>query len=95
MPGECRWTPLEQVPTVIISGSADRIVDQRLWDDPRYHGDHVAHRTIIAAARFPWIEQPRAVHSAFAELAGTMHADQAEPEPSPLPPVPSGHGRKG
>ncbi|MEO6887056.1 MAG: alpha/beta hydrolase [Jatrophihabitantaceae bacterium] len=61
------WWP-RQLPTLIISGSLDRIVTQTVWDDPRFAGDHVVRRTIDGGAHFPWIEQPDAVRDAFAEL---------------------------
>jgi pimeloyl-ACP methyl ester carboxylesterase len=62
------WWPAA-VPTLIVSGARDRIVDQSLWDEPRFHGDHVRHARIDDAAHFPWVEQPAAVRAAFQEFA--------------------------
>ncbi len=62
------WWP-RTLPTLIVSGDDDRIVDQSLWARPALRGAHVLHRTIAGAAHFPWIEQPAAVAAAFAELA--------------------------
>lgn len=62
------WFP-RALPTLIVSGSADRIVDQSLWDDDRFRGPHVQRRVIDGGAHFPWIERPAAVIVAFAELA--------------------------
>jgi pimeloyl-ACP methyl ester carboxylesterase len=63
-----RWWPAA-LPTLIVSGSEDRIVDQSLWDRPRYRGAHVLHRRITGGAHFPWIEEPAQVAAAFRELA--------------------------
>jgi pimeloyl-ACP methyl ester carboxylesterase len=65
---EMRWWPAS-VPTLIVSGAEDRIVAQRLWNEPRFRGGHVLHRRIEGAAHFPWIERPGAVRAAFHELA--------------------------
>ena len=62
------WWP-GQTPTLIISGSDDRIVTQTLWDDERFHGDNVLQRIIDGGAHFAWIENPGDVRHAFAELA--------------------------
>ncbi len=58
------WWPAT-VPTLIVSGAQDRIVDQSLWNEPRFHGGHVRHEWIPDAAHFPWIDQPDAVRRAF------------------------------
>jgi len=61
------------LPTLIISGSDDRIVNQHLWDDDRYRGQHVTHTIIDGGAHFAWIESPAAVKRAlqrFAEKVG-------------------------
>ncbi|MEV6845156.1 alpha/beta hydrolase [Actinoplanes sp. NPDC051411] len=63
-----RWWPAA-TPTLIVSGAEDRIVAQRLWDEPRFQGGHVRRRRIEGAAHFPWIERPGAVRAAFHELA--------------------------
>lgn len=61
------WWP-QTLPTLIISGGHDRIVDQSLWDDQHYRGTNVQHLIIDAAGHFPWIEQPAAVRSALHQL---------------------------
>ena len=67
------WWPTN-LPTLIISGSDDRIVTQHLWDDDRYRGQHVTHAIIDGGAHFAWIENPAAVKRAlqqFADKVGT------------------------
>ena len=66
-----RWFP-EQLPTLIVGGGEDRIVTQRLWNDPRFEGEHVLRRTIDGGGHFPWIERPAAVRAAFAEFAAVL-----------------------
>ncbi|BDH11732.1 alpha/beta hydrolase [Streptomyces hygroscopicus] len=67
-----RWTP-RTLPTLIVSGGQDHIVDQRLWqDEPGFHGPRILHRRIVEAGHFPWIENPEAVRAAFADLAGLL-----------------------
>jgi pimeloyl-ACP methyl ester carboxylesterase len=61
------WWPT-QLPTLIVSGSADRIVTQTLWQDKRFHTPNTIWRVIAEAGHFPWIEQPTAVSDAFAAL---------------------------
>jgi pimeloyl-ACP methyl ester carboxylesterase len=53
---------------LIVSGSADRIVTQWLWQANRFHTDNVIWCVIADAGHFPWIEQPVAVRNAFAEV---------------------------
>jgi pimeloyl-ACP methyl ester carboxylesterase len=65
------WWPA-QLPTLILSGSNDRIVDQTLWAHPRFQGKNVLHRVIQDGQHFPWIERPEAVSEAFADLARTL-----------------------
>ncbi|WP_204802695.1 alpha/beta fold hydrolase [Mycobacterium riyadhense] len=62
------WWPTT-LPTLIVSGSADRIVTQSLWESERFSTANVIKRVIADAGHFPWIEQPAAVGDAFAELA--------------------------
>jgi pimeloyl-ACP methyl ester carboxylesterase len=69
---ELRWWPAT-LPTLIVSGAQDRIVTQRLWDEPRFQGDHVLRHRIEDAAHFPWIEQPDAVRAAFHDLDRHLH----------------------
>ncbi|MEW2810842.1 alpha/beta fold hydrolase [Streptomyces massasporeus] len=67
------WKPHSGLPTLIVSGAEDHVVDQRLWaDDPAFGRPHVLRRTIEGAAHFPWVENPRAVRSAFAELTASL-----------------------
>jgi pimeloyl-ACP methyl ester carboxylesterase len=61
------WWPAE-LPTLIISGSADRVVAQDVWDREDFNGDNVVRRTIDGGGHFPWIERPAAVRDAFADL---------------------------
>jgi pimeloyl-ACP methyl ester carboxylesterase len=61
------WWPTT-LPTLIVSGSADRIVTQSLWQAERFHTQNVIWRVIAEAGHFPWIEQPAAVHAAFAAV---------------------------
>jgi pimeloyl-ACP methyl ester carboxylesterase len=68
---ESRWWPAT-LPTLIVSGSHDRIVDQSLWNEPRLRGDHVLRRHIDSAAHFPWIERPDAVRAAFHDFAAAF-----------------------
>jgi len=63
-----RWKP-ESLPTLIISGGRDHVVDQRLWQqDAAFDRPHVLRRTIDGASHFPWIEAPHRVGAAFADL---------------------------
>ncbi|WP_159479105.1 alpha/beta fold hydrolase [Streptomyces caniferus] len=67
-----RWTPRD-LPTLIVSGDRDHVVDQRLWqDEPGFQGPHVLHRRIAEAGHFPWVENPEAVRTAFADLAARL-----------------------
>jgi pimeloyl-ACP methyl ester carboxylesterase len=63
-----KWWP-RQLPTLVMSGERDRIVDQSLWREERFHGPHVLHRTAPGAGHFSWIERPGDVRAAFHELA--------------------------
>lgn len=65
------WFPTA-TPTLILSGGADRIVDQSLWDDERYRGDHVAHDVIEGGAHFLWVERPEAVTRALARFSAGL-----------------------
>jgi pimeloyl-ACP methyl ester carboxylesterase len=63
-----RWKP-QDLPTLIISGAQDHVVDQRLWqDDAAFDRSNVLRRTIDGAGHFPWIENPQAVRTALADL---------------------------
>jgi pimeloyl-ACP methyl ester carboxylesterase len=69
---EAAWWP-GRIPTLIVSGAEDRIVTQRLWEDPRFHGPNVIHREIDGGAHFPWIERPDAVRAAFGALSAALN----------------------
>jgi pimeloyl-ACP methyl ester carboxylesterase len=66
-----KWWP-QEIPTLIVSGGNDRIVDQSLWDAAPFQASNVLHRTIPQAGHFPWIEQPAAVRAAFDELTARL-----------------------
>lgn len=70
------WWPAT-LPTLIISGSDDRIVTQHLWDDDRYHGPNVTQAVIDRGAHFAWIENPAAVKQALHEFV--MNRDGTGP----------------
>lgn len=63
-----KWWP-QRLPTMILHGANDRIIDSRCWRDRRFHGGHVLHRCIAGAGHFPWFEQPAAVGAAFRAFA--------------------------
>lgn len=65
------WWP-SAIPTLIVSGSDDRIVTQTSWSESRFSGPNVVHRTVDGGAHFPWIEQPDAVRAAFSEFAALL-----------------------
>jgi pimeloyl-ACP methyl ester carboxylesterase len=72
------WWPT-QLPTLIVSGSADRIVTQTLWQNKRFHTPNTLWRVITDTGHFPWIEQPTAVHDAFAALTQRISIHPATP----------------
>ncbi|MFF9155212.1 alpha/beta fold hydrolase [Streptomyces sp. NPDC014846] len=69
-----RWKPGSGEPaTLILSGAEDHVVDQSLWqDDAAFDHPRVLRRTIEGGGHFPWIENPEAVRSAFAELTALV-----------------------
>ncbi|MEO7126640.1 MAG: alpha/beta hydrolase [Nakamurella sp.] len=75
------WWPAT-LPTLVVSGSADRIVTQQLWDDPSYSGPNIRRRIIDGGAHFCWIERPDAVRTAFADLTADI-LDNAKPAVNP------------
>jgi pimeloyl-ACP methyl ester carboxylesterase len=75
-----KWWP-NLLPTLILSGSDDRIIAQSLWDNPKFQRQNVLRRTIDSAAHFLWLEKPEAVREAFAELTILMEVGDS---PSPL-----------
>ncbi|MEV6682275.1 hypothetical protein AB0N09_36255 [Streptomyces erythrochromogenes] len=72
-----RWKPGSGGPaTLIVSGAEDHVADQSLWQgDAAFDRPHVLRRTIDGAGHFPWIENPQAVRSAFADLTALMNGD--------------------
>jgi pimeloyl-ACP methyl ester carboxylesterase len=70
-----RWWP-RALPTLILSGADDRIVDQSLWQHPAFCGPNVLHRAVAQAGHFPWIEQPAAVGAALDELAAKITSER-------------------
>jgi pimeloyl-ACP methyl ester carboxylesterase len=70
---ELKWWPTD-LPTLILSGSHDRIVEQSFWDDARFAGENVIWLTIEDGGHFPWIEQPIAVREAFAAFVAKLDA---------------------
>lgn len=66
-----QWWP-QSLPTLIVSGADDRIVDQSLWDNPKFEGENILRRSIRDAAHFPWIENRDAVQEAFADLSARI-----------------------
>jgi pimeloyl-ACP methyl ester carboxylesterase len=70
------WWPTA-LPTLIVSGSDDRIVRQHDWNEPRFQGPHILHRIIDGGAHFPWIEAPQAVRAAFGDLTARLETDGA------------------
>lgn len=70
---QARWRPHSGLATLILSGTEDHVVDQRIWqDDPAFDQPHVLRRTIARAGHFPWIENPQAVRTAFADLTSLL-----------------------
>ncbi|HEV2638566.1 MAG TPA: alpha/beta hydrolase [Actinocrinis sp.] len=69
---ESRWSP-RALPTLILSGGEDRVVDQTLWDaEPAFDRPTVLRRRIPGAGHFPWLGDPGAVRSAFADLVDLL-----------------------
>ena len=65
------WFP-RLLPTLIVSGAEDRIVDQSLWKNASCASANVRSATIEHAGHFCWIENPDAVHEAFSSFAATL-----------------------
>jgi len=61
------WLP-KALPTLIISGSDDRIVAQHLWDDDRFRRDNITRAIIDGGAHFAWMENPAAVRQSLQEF---------------------------
>jgi len=72
------WWPAA-LPTLIVSGSDDRIVRQHDWNEPRFQGPNILHRVIDGGAHFPWIEAQQAVRAAFGDLTPRLETDGAIP----------------
>ena len=67
------------IPTLIVSGAQDGVVDQRLWQqEAAFTGSNILHRQVEGAGHFPWVENPEAIRAAFADL--TARADAAKNE---------------
>ncbi len=65
------WTPA--IPTLIVSGRHDHIVDQRLWAGAAgFSGSNVTHRWIEDAGHFPWIDNPHGTKAAFADWCARL-----------------------
>ncbi|WP_308467007.1 alpha/beta fold hydrolase [Rathayibacter soli] len=70
---EATWWPAA-LPTLIISGTADHVIDQTIWVDPSYAGLHI-HRTLIdGGSHFPWLDRPEVVAAAINAFAMTLVA---------------------
>lgn len=78
---ESRWWP-RSLPTLIVSGEDDRIVDQALWEAASFGGEHVIRARIEGAAHFPWLERPREVRAAFHALDARLAASSATGAPT-------------
>jgi pimeloyl-ACP methyl ester carboxylesterase len=65
------WWP-SATPTLVVSGTGDRIVNQGLWNDPRYAGRHVLRRPIQGGGHWPWLERPLDVRAAFGDFIAAM-----------------------
>ncbi|MDV6278158.1 alpha/beta hydrolase [Rhodococcus erythropolis] len=73
-----RWAP-QTLPALIVSGTDDHVVDQRLWHtEPDFHRPNIMHRRIDRAGHFPWIENPDTVGAAFAELIDQLHQTRSQ-----------------
>jgi pimeloyl-ACP methyl ester carboxylesterase len=70
---ELKWWPTD-LPTLILSGSQDRIVEQSFWDNARFEGKNVMWLTVEDGGHFPWIEKPIAVRKAFAAFVAKLDA---------------------
>jgi hypothetical protein len=91
-----RWCP-QSLPTLVVSGGEDRIVDQSLWDDPYYQGDNVRHAVVEDGAHFLWIrtarggrtgvppERMRARRAARIERSSTTRVRGVQATAGPLP----------
>lgn len=65
------WWPI-RLPTLIVSGAADRIVTQALWDEPEFASGNVTQACIDGGGHFPWFENPKAVRRAFAHFSQSL-----------------------
>lgn len=65
---KAKWWP-SALPTLILSGTEDRIVAQTLWNHPEFQGPNILHRTIEGGGHFLWFDEPEAVRAAFREFA--------------------------
>ncbi|MER7581911.1 alpha/beta fold hydrolase [Kitasatospora sp. NPDC097691] len=76
-----RWTPAAGgLPTLIVSGGEDHVVDQVLWQrEAAFDRPHVLRRTIGGAGHFPWLEAPHALRTAFADLTALLEHSAGQP----------------
>jgi pimeloyl-ACP methyl ester carboxylesterase len=77
------WIP-EVVPTLIISGSDDRIVAQALWNDDRYRQGPITRAIIKGGAHFPWIENPAGVKDALQTFASKLASSNTQSTPGAM-----------
>ncbi|MGW0174193.1 alpha/beta fold hydrolase [Rhodococcus sp. NPDC003322] len=71
-----RWAS-HSLPTLIVSGAEDRVVDQHLWcGEPGFRRPNITHRRIDRAGHFPWLDNPDAVGAAFAEPIDLLDPQQ-------------------
>ncbi len=69
------WWPT-RMPTLVVSGDEDCIIDQTCWNDPQYRRPNVDHQWISAAGHWPWIDNPRACRRILQRFGRTV-ADRA------------------
>ncbi|MFJ7072228.1 alpha/beta fold hydrolase [Streptomyces sp. NPDC098781] len=68
------WSP-QALPTLLISGAQDHVVDQQLWEQARgFEQPHVLRHTVEQAGHFPWIDNPDAVRAAFTDLTARLES---------------------
>jgi pimeloyl-ACP methyl ester carboxylesterase len=89
-----KWFP-QNLPTLIVSGVDDRIVIQRLWNDPAYQGANIRHACIEGAGHWPWLDQPEAVRAAFSTYMHLLPAQASITSGSRLREAPEGPAAAG
>jgi pimeloyl-ACP methyl ester carboxylesterase len=68
---QATWWPTS-VPTLVVSGTADHVVDQAVWDDPAYAGPNIRRALIDGGSHFAWLDQPAQVAAALRTFASTL-----------------------